>query len=445
MRLENLGRWHRLALGQIKIWWHCARLLRHNRAGTQAAALSYHTIFGIVPLAIVILLVFQSLPAANDAGQKLRELIYEQTNFDSIVYTTGQDGDDGIKLTDKIDSIVESFFQKLPTGSLAFFSGVIVIWAALALLMTIERSFNIIWRVPRGRKLISRVVNYWAVLTLGPVLFGVGVYASARFALSEHLGWLRVLEPVVPYLISVLGFFLLYLLMPNTRVRWKAALWGAIIAALAWAFAKWAFGLYLGEFIPFARLYGSIGVIPLTVLWIFVSWLIVLFGLQLTYATQNLQTLDQAVLSESLEAEKEEGHVCNEFVVFEMVRQICENFSNGKGATEGKMLCNSVRVPSDFGEKILERLVDAQILAKAEEPREGYLPGRDVEDISAGDIAEILRDSEFAGKVNRDAKHLSELMEHHMQMLRNASMRNLIEKTVNRSRVENNRDNINPS
>ena len=173
----QLGKAGRFAVFQIKLWSHCARLLKKNRSGQQAAALSYHTIFGIVPLAIVMLLIFQSFPAYSGVGEKVKSFIYEQANFSdfSSPVSDAKDPEKTIALTERLDEMVGKFFTGTSTGAVTLFSVLIVIWAALALLSTIERAFNNIWRVGRGRSFLHRMINYWAILTLGTLFIGVGI------------------------------------------------------------------------------------------------------------------------------------------------------------------------------------------------------------------------------------------------------------------------------
>jgi membrane protein len=294
----QLGKASRFAVFQIKLWWHCFRLLKKNRAGQQAAALSYHTIFGIVPLTIVMLLIFQSLSASEDIGEKVKGVVYDQLHLSEVKLDLPETGEK--MLTDYLDEIVGSFFTGLNKHSLTIVSGIIVIWAALALLSTIERAFNNIWHVGRGRSFLHRTINYWALLTLGPLLLGTGIYVSTEYAtlgqiqktILTHFG-----PAVFSYVVATVAFFLLYFVLPNTKVQARAAIWGAAIAALVWSFAKWGFGQYVTEFIPYSKVYGVLGLIPLGVLWIHITWLIVLFGLQLTFTTQHLRSLDAAEIA----------------------------------------------------------------------------------------------------------------------------------------------------
>jgi YihY family inner membrane protein len=393
---EELGRWSRFAVFQLKLWPHCARLLRRNRSGQQAAALSYHTVFGIVPLAIMMLMVFQIFPAYRDVGERVKDFFYEQAHLDNIEYSDAEDETKSIKITDKVDEITEGFISRLDKGSITLFSAVIVIWAALGLLTTIERAFNSIWHVVQGRSFVHRIVNYWALLTLGPLLLGLGFYASTHYALAGRIqsgvgGYLR---PVLPYLISVVALFFLYFVLPNTRVSAWSALWGAAVAALIWMGAKWAFRIYVTKFIPFQAVYGIMGIIPLGVLWIYVTWLIVLFGLQLTFTTQHLKTLDAAQIAKMHKSD--EYFIANDFTAVRMLEYILRAFDQKQAPVSVEVVCSKLNLPADFGERILEHLTGAGLLFRTAQPRVGYTPATDGANITLAEISEAVGRASFA-------------------------------------------------
>nr|MBC8481815.1 YihY family inner membrane protein [Planctomycetota bacterium] len=235
---DQLGKAGRFVVFQVKLWNYCGKLLVKNKSGQQAAALSYHTIFGLVPLAIMVLLIFQSFPAYESVGNKFKNIVYDELRL-NIQYPDPDNTGEMMMPSEEIDQIVESFFTGLNEGRIALVSTIIILWAAIGLLSTIERSFNNIWHVGKGRNFINRVINYWAVLTLGPLLLGVGIYFSTRFAaLSELQRRANVAPAIVSYFLAVVVFFFLYYVLPNTKVKGKAAFWGALGAALGWAFAK---------------------------------------------------------------------------------------------------------------------------------------------------------------------------------------------------------------
>jgi len=421
----QLGKAGRFVVFQIKLWSHCARLLRKNRAGQQAAALSYHTVFGIVPLAIVMLFVFQLFPAYQDVGEKLKSLVYKQLHLTTIEYPT--ETEEKVMLTEHLDRIVTDFFAGVGKGSITLVSVVFVIWAALALLSTIERAFNNIWHVALGRSFLHRMINYWAILTLGPILIGLGIYATRSYAalaqieqtVLSHIG-----PAILSYLVATVAFFLLYFVLPNTRVQAKAAIWGAAVAALVWMLAKWLFGQYVTEFIPYSKIYGVLGLIPLGVLWIYITWLIVLFGLQLTFTTQHLKTLDAAEIAAA--GKMERYFIANDLTVIRIVREIATAFEANRAPIPAEVICSKLAIPVEFGEKIFNHLVNSNLIAKTSDPVVGFIPAKDPANIRLSDIAEAVAAAGFAQPTTDQPDSLQQINQSQRSVLSQYSLKQII-------------------
>ena len=170
----------------------------------------------------------------------------------------------------------------------------LLIWAALGLLISFEDAANRIYRAPRARGWLARIGIYWTVLTLGPILLLVVLYAAEYWlGRAEALPLLGPLFAFLGEFGSLAGSFLaltlLYKLLPNTLVRWRPALSGALVAAALWDASKWAFGLYVSRALPYLKLYGAIGLIPLFLFWLYLNWLIVLFGLEIAFILQGMK------------------------------------------------------------------------------------------------------------------------------------------------------------
>ena len=425
----QLGRASRFLVFQIKLWSHCIRLLKRNRAGQQAAALSYYTIFGLVPLAIVVLLIFQSSPTGRDTGERLKQFAYKQLHLTKIEYQASEENpDETVMLTDELDRIINRFFGGLDKRSLSLLSVVLVVWAALALLSTIERAFNHIWHLSRGRGFLHRVINYWALLTLGPLLLGVGIYGSTQYAAIKNIET-TVLTHVTPfllsYLLALLAFFFLYFVLPNTKVKPSAALWGAAVAALVWSFAKWGFAKYVTEFIPYSKIYGVAGLVPLGVFWIHITWLIVLFGLQLTFTTQHLKTLDAAEIQAAREGKREQ-FVTNDLTVINVAREIAQAFMQNRGPVPPATLYNQLQIPAELGEDITDRLVEKGLLVKTSEPQAGLIPARDPEHIPLSDITDTLAEIALAQPDLDEQSMLGKLVQAQRQFLAKHSLREIL-------------------
>ncbi len=425
----QLGKASRFAVFQIKLWSHCARLLKKNRAGQQAAALSYHTIFGIVPLAIVTLLIFQSLPAYTSVGDKVKSLVYDQLQLSNIEYSApdAQGLEKTVVLTKYFDEIVGKFFTGVNKGSITLLSVLIVIWAALALLSTIERAFNNIWHMAQGRSFLRRMINYWALLTLGPLLLGVGIYITTQYSTVGRIQE-TVLSNIAPivlsYIVATVAFFLLYFVLPNTKVQTRSAIWGAAVAALVWMVVKSAFGYYVTEWKPYSTVYGVMALIPVTVFWVYITWLIVLFGLQLTFTTQHLKSLDAADIAA---AERTEDYfIANDLTVINVVREIAAAFEANTAPVSSEVICSKLNIPAEFSDKILNHLVASGIIAKTSDPKAGFLPAKDPANIKLSDVAAAVAQAGFAQSPTGQSAALEQITQSQRSVLAQYNVKQIL-------------------
>lgn len=425
---EQLGKASHFLVFQIKLWWHCARLLIKNRAGQQAAALSYHTIFGLVPLAVVALLIFQSIPAYKGVGENVKGLIYEQLHLSTIEYVEPANPEKSIKLTEHLDGIVGRVFTGMNEGTIALLSAALIIWAALGLLSTIEKAFNNIWHIGKGRGFLHRMINYWALLTLGPLLLGAGIYIATHYAVIGRIQK-TVLSNVAPavlsYIVATVAFFLLYYILPNTKVRARAAILGAAVAALVWSFAKWGFGLYVTKLIPYSEVYGVLGLIPMGVFWIFITWLIVLFGLQLTFTMQHLKSLDAAEIAAAKRTE--EYFIANDLTAINIVREVAAAFEQNNAPLAAEVISSKLNIPAEFVEKILNHLVGSGIIVKSSEPRVGFVPAREPANISLSDIAEAVGKVSFAQSITGQPENLKQIAQSQRSALAEYNLKQILD------------------
>jgi membrane protein len=423
---HKIGKFTSFMFFQIRVWPRCLRLLYKNNALQQASVLSYTTIFAIVPLTIVMLMIFNSLGAFEDLGKPMRNFIYSQTFIKNIQYSADpNDPSKKINLASKIDEYTTAYFKNLSAGSVTVVGSIAVIWAAIAMLITIEKSFNRIWNVSQGRSFLHRIANYWAFLTLGPLLFGVGVYLNARFGILSFFsgGIFSYLSQIVPFVIAFIGLFALYVLMTNAKVSYLAALWGAFIAAIAWTLAKWAFGLYVIKLIPYNVVYGMLGLIPLAVLWIYITWLIVLFGLQLTFTTQHLKTIEDA---ENAAARRhQEYFLATDLQVVEIVKFICNAFEKKNAPVKSEIISSQLNLPCDFTDKVLSHLVKAGLLLKTSEPTTGYAPTTIAENLNLAEIYDAVKIASFVAP-GTESDVIKQITDTYRQTLSQYNVKNLM-------------------
>jgi DNA-binding IscR family transcriptional regulator len=157
--------------------------------------------------------------------------------------------------------------------------------------------------------------------------------------------------------------------------------------------AKWGFKLYVVKFIPYNEVYGVLGLIPLGVFWIYLSWFIVLFGLQLTYTTQHISSLDAAEIAAA--QKQEEYFIANDLTIMNMVGEIAAAFKAGDGAVEAGTISSKLNMPPEFAEKVLSHLVARGILIRVSEPKDGFLPAKAPDDMKLSEIAAAISLASF--------------------------------------------------
>jgi membrane protein len=170
---------------------------------------------------------------------------------------------------------------------------IILFVTSVMTMMTVESAFNVIWRVRKSRPFAQRVLVYWAIITLGPILFGVSLSMSSYlFAQSiAFAGSHNLMPPVIEWALAsatlpftMLAFTMLYVFLPNCRVEWRDALVGGLVAAIAFELAKRGFGYYVRRIPTYTAVYGAFAALPVFLLWVYLCWMITLIGAMLTSA-----------------------------------------------------------------------------------------------------------------------------------------------------------------
>lgn len=262
--------------------------LVRNRCLERASALSFQTIFSLIPAVALTFLVFRTFGGLEDMGASVRDYVFHQLNVDQIYVRDPETGEE-IKLQPKIEQYVERVYRQLDDAGVSILWLIWLVYAAMVLMLTIEKTLSDIWGVQRRRPLVRRIALYWSVFTLGPLLVGVSILLGQQIA--DKLPYQgKILELGGP----LVALYLIYTLMPGTTVRFVPAIIGALVATVLWHAAKDLFALYLAQAVGPGRMYGNLGVIPIFLLWVFLGWVIVLFGAQLAYTIQNRDRLDVA-------------------------------------------------------------------------------------------------------------------------------------------------------
>ncbi len=243
----------------------------HDRLTVSAGYMAYITLLSLVPLLTVLLSVLSSFPLFADVGEVLQDFVI--THFVPAA---------GLAVKSALTDFVAN------TGKMTAVGGAFLFVAALMLISNIDKSLNFIWRVKDKRRSVYSFSMYWMVLTLGPIMVGASIAAtsyitSLNFLDSEAIStvytyFLRWL----PFILSFFAFVGLYLLVPNTKVALRDAAVGALVAAVLFELSKKGFALYITHFPSYQLIYGALAAIPILFVWVYMCWLIVLLGAEVT-------------------------------------------------------------------------------------------------------------------------------------------------------------------
>ncbi|MSR64529.1 MAG: YihY family inner membrane protein [Verrucomicrobiae bacterium] len=359
----------------------------HNRCPIRAAALCYNTLLALVPLMVVILGVSKAMLATR-----------EDKLFDYCMEAIG-------KVAPQIDQATEEQQQEMRktlsdalgavnAGALGLVGSAMLIVTSVSLFSTIERALNDIWGVQRGRSPMMKVVFYWTALTLGSILIFVAIGITGTLKVPavvgflEQHGVLNFLGGLLPLFVLWIGFFLLYLLMPNTKVELRAAILGGVVAGTLWQLNNWANVIYVSKVVSSNKLYGSLGLVPIFMLGLYISWIFVLLGAQVAYTLQNARVLAR---EKEDEIESPNQH-SKELIAMRIMLVIARQFVRAEPPISTTEVSNRIGAPLHLINRTVQRLCDARLLVEIAGNQAMFEPARPVEQITVHDVLRAMRE-----------------------------------------------------
>lgn len=345
--------------------WVFLKLLSRNYVedGCQssAAALTYQTLFAVVPLLTITFTVLSAFQALSGVGDTLQSFMFENVVPEAV-------------------SVVQGYLYEFSeqARSLSIPSLVVVAVTAFLMMFTIEKSFNEIWRIREPRRGFQRILMYWAILTLGPVMMGVGI-AITTYLLSLPLisdvtvatGFLGV----IPILLNSMVFTLMYVAVPNCVVPLSHGLIGGVVVAVAFELVKRLFGTVMAQ-TDFQVIYGTYAAVPLFLIWLYVSWTVVLFGAELTKNMGLFRSKSSSVLEPPL------------IQVLIVLNAFFSARHRGDVVTEKTIDALGHRVDMQAWHEYKSRLINAGIITPAEGG--GLVLCRDLNEVSFWQLHQLL-------------------------------------------------------
>ena len=340
-----------------------------DRLNASAAALTFVSLFALVPLLTVTLSIASALPAAGNIEDKLNEFLLQFLLPESST---------------QVVQYLSTFISQ--ARSLTAFGVIILLVSAILMLRNVEKALNDIWRNRANRKPLASFLLYWAVLSLGPAAIGFGLGIRAYlFAATNDWGGLHLfglgslLISLLPFVISAIGLTCLYAVVPNCQVPLRHALIGGVFAAITFTIARMLFTAIMAKS-SYTLVYGAFAAVPLFLLWIYVTWIIVLIGAVLAHSLSAYQTEEQAQTPTLMKA-------------LDILFLFWRAQKEGRGIAELEILrANDVLpggIDADSWRSIRDTFSSAQLLKRLD--RGHYLLSRDLHHFTLAELAELLR------------------------------------------------------
>ena len=380
-----------------KSWFNFLRFLIRNfikdNGQQKAASLTYTTLLSIVPILTVLLMILSSIPALESVRDQISHIIYSNLLPQS-----------GLQVSQYIDSFAEKSSNLTAIGAMALFV------TSIMTLTTIERAFNEIWRVEDRSGGIKSIVRYWTIITLGPLVLGTAFIVSSTVQslsfLNQQIGgygidwnfWVQV----VSFAVTIAGFIGMYWFIPKAKVPLKNAAIAGVFVAVTFELLKYSFGIIMSNFTSYEAIYGAFAALPIFLLWIYLSWNLILLGVEISYTLTIFATKEVYPRHPLLS-------------LLDMLNLIYDRYQDGNSTSEEELrsVLGRKELPKWF--TYLNYLLDSNLITITENSE--YVLKRDLDNITLWDFYRTLpyplpiKDELDDVKANMDTPWLSLLIE----------------------------------
>ncbi len=382
IRLEELPFGKSFLLRQLRVIILTLRGYNDDRCLLRASSLTFFTLLSIVPIVAV----FFGIAKGFGFERRLERELFQRF--------PGQED-----VLNQIINFANSLLQQTQGGLIAGVGLLVLFWAVLKVLGHIERAFNDIWEIKESRSWIRKFSDYLAIMLIAPIFIlmsgSITVFIKAQVSqITQKVAYLDVLNPFIyflfesmPYILIWILFTILYIIMPNTKVSLKAGLLGGVVAGTLYQIAQWAYITFQISAAQINAIYGSLAALPLFLIWLQISWWIVLFGAELSFASQNVDTY---------EFEPDSHKVSPGFrklLTLQVVHLLINKFQNGDKPLTDSQISDKLQMPIRLVHRILSELVESGLVSeiKTKTDKEfAYQPARDINQLTIQSVLQAL-------------------------------------------------------
>ena len=384
VRLEDLPFGKSFLIKQLRIILLALRGFDEDRCFSRAASLTFNTLLSIVPVVAIL------FGVAKGFGFEImlrREL------------TQKFPGESQQEVLTKVFEFAESLLEATKGGVIAGIGMVILFWSVINVLSHIEAALNDIWEIKESRTWGRKFSDYLAIMLLSPLFIllssSATVYVTTQItALTNQIKLLGFFSPVIffsfkliPYVLVWILFTIIYVLMPNTRVSFKAGFFAGVVAGTIFQIVQWGYISFQIGVARYGAIYGSFAALPLFLIWVNISWWVVLFGAELSFANQNVETY---------EYEPDSNKVSPAFkmtLTLQVAHLLVRNFAEGVRPLTDTEISHQLRMPIRLVHNILYDLVKSDVIAQTrtrENQDFGYQPARDISTLSIKYVVDAI-------------------------------------------------------
>ncbi|NOY53216.1 MAG: YihY family inner membrane protein [Deltaproteobacteria bacterium] len=372
--IDDYSRFSAWLLSRLRLCYHVGLEFIQDRCLLRASSLTYTTILSIVPLMAVSFSWFSRMKLSRE---EVKNFLSRYLFPNAQLFRTIQDN------IDKFSS---------NTAALSTLGTLVLFVAAYSMINTMEKSFNAIWHVTEKRSLWDKINSFWMSLTLAPILIGLSLFMTAKLKSLPVLGTFLTsplikasLVYLIPFLMILLAFFMLYKLLPYTRVGTRSALGGAAIGAFLFMVLKWGFALYVTHFSAYSKIYGALAAIPAFLFYLFLIWIIVLLGAEFSYVLQYPEIYRTGATG-TFRPENFRGYLALRAMI-----EIVRRFLAGEEPPRTLAISQTLGITYDMMEKILTSLVRQGLARRIEGMRDAFVPAQDPARITVSQVVEAAR------------------------------------------------------
>ncbi len=379
--VARLPRWKRLLVQSGRVAYNVARDVADGSLTLHATSLVYTTLLSLVPLLAFSFSVLKSFGVHNAITPLLQ----------NILEPLGE-------RADQVTQQIIAFVENMRVGVLGAVGLGMLVWTVVSLMQKIELSFNETWRLSNQRTMARRFSDFLSVILIGPLLmfsaFGISASLSANVVVErlrdyEVVGWaLELTRTLTPYLLIVGAFTFLYIFIPNTKVRLKCALLGATLAGVLWVGAGWVFGAFVASSASYTAIYSAFATPILFMIWLYVSWLILLIGASISFYCQHPENVKPRRASILLSGRLKER------AALQIMSMIGRDYYSGANDWTLERLAKTLSLACETVSPVLEALEQSGLLTRTADQPARYVPARPLDETPLSAVIQGVRRAE---------------------------------------------------